>query len=258
MIPKQWSKKYGKVRRISVTVLLFTFCSISALSQEPDSIIGLPDDVVLPGKGSVLDKTTLDSLKRTERLQPRRVDAPASRVSESAAESEQTPFLFLDDSINSTKILADTTGKEELKEGHSARKAMIFSMVCPGLGQAYNKKYWKIPIVYGALGGAVYAIWYNTGEYRLALDEYALDYATNGTSADDRYVKLWRRFMEMSYIALVAVDALAVVDAYVDANLFYWDVNPDLSLRLEPSIQPIFNASGAIRNNYGFKCSLTF
>jgi len=54
------------------------------------------------------------------------------------------------------------------------------------------------------------------------------------------------------------VDALAVVDAYVDANLFYWDVDEDLTLRMEPSIQPFFNSSGAIKNNYGFKCSLTF
>ena len=258
MKPTQWLRKYGKVRRISVAVLLFTFCGTSLLAQEPDSIVGIPDDVVLPGKGSVLDKTTLDSLKRTERLQPRRVDAPAPRVSESAVESEQAPFLFLDDSINSTKIIADTTGKKELKEGHSARKAMIYSLVLPGLGQAYNKKYWKIPIVYGALGGAVYAIVYNTGEYRIALEEYEVDYAANGTSADNRYVKYWRRNMELSYIAVVAVDALVVVDAYVDANLFYWDVDPDLTLRLEPSIQPIFNASGAIKNNYGFKCSLTF
>ena len=62
----------------------------------------------------------------------------------------------------------------------------------------------------------------------------------------------------MSIIATVAVDALAVVDAYVDANLFYWDVSPDLTLRMEPSIQPVFNGSGTINNSYGLKCRLTF
>ena len=225
MKPKRSIEKYGKIRRISVTVLLFTFCSISMLSQVPDSITIDPDE----SKG---------------------------RLSDPPKETRQPPLRLVDDSIQGTVFHVDSTGKEELEEGHSPRKAMIYSIVLPGLGQAYNKKYWKIPIVYAALAGAGYAIYFNLGQYRLASAAYSAD--GGQTDLNERYLRYYRRNLELSFIGLVVVDALAVVDAYVDANLFYWDVDPDLTLRVEPSIQPIFNASGTMRNNYGFKCSLTF
>lgn len=218
MKPKICLKILGEIRRILVTVLLFTFCSISLLSQENDTLVSSSRDLIIP--------------------------------------REDPPVFLLDDSITQVEILADSITKDEIEEGHSARKAMIYSIVLPGLGQAYNKKYWKMPIVYAALGGAVYAISYNSGQYRLASDTYSAD--GGQTDINERYLKYWRRNLELSIIALVAVDALAVVDAYVDANLFYWDVDPDLTLRVEPTIQPFYNASGTMKNNYGFKCSLTF
>ncbi len=136
---------------------------------------------------------------------------------------------------------------------HSPRKAMLFALAFPGLGQAYNKKYWKMPIVYGAFGGVGYWIYYNTNMYREYLDLYKTD--------EDRYepyVEFSRRQLELSYITLVGVYALQVVDAYVDAHLFYWDMSPDLSLRVEPSFEPTLFPEGMPANNYGFKFKLTF
>lgn len=156
--------------------------------------------------------------------------------------------------ITDVGIQADSIINAALKEGHSPKRAMIYSIVLPGLGQAYNKKYFKIPIVYAALGTAGYMIYYNTLKYSEASDNYLDDPSTT----NERYVQGYRRNLELSYIGLVLVDALAVVDAYVDAHLFYWDVDPDLSIRMEPSIQPMLNSSGTIVNNYGFRCRLTF
>lgn len=137
---------------------------------------------------------------------------------------------------------------------HSPRRAMIYAIVLPGLGQAYNSKYWKIPIVYAALGGVGYWVYYNNQGYR----EISAIYSDDPSSNNQRYLKAWRRQLELSYIVTVGAYALQVLDAYVDANLFYWDVDPDLSLRIEPSIEPIYTTSGTLLPNYGFKCKLTF
>ncbi len=241
MRPNKRLKKYGKIRRILVAVLLFNFCSMALLAQRPDSLVMKPNETAKSRERvpTVRERTSPESEKiRVEK-------------------QEIIPVPMTEDSSAKAVALADSTVKKELEEGHSPKKAMIYSIVLPGLGQAYNHKYWKIPIVYGALAGAGYFIYYNTQQYRVAVDEY-LDALILSSDADDRYLKYWRRNMEMSYIAIVLVDALAVVDAYVDANLFYWDVDPDLSLRVEPSIQPVLQPGGNIVNNYGFKCSLTF
>jgi hypothetical protein len=155
------------------------------------------------------------------------------------------------------RILGDTSAiqnvhPEEME--HSPRKAMIYGLVFPGLGQAYNKKYFKIPFVYGALGGVGYWIYYNTQIYRDITVEYELDKSDD----NERYLKHWRRNLELSYITLVGTYALQVLDAYVDANLLYWDVNPDLTIRLVPSIDPLYISPGMPVANYGLKCKLTF
>jgi len=128
----------------------------------------------------------------------------------------------------------------------------MLALVLPGLGQIYNHKYWKIPIVWGALGGAGYAIAFNSNNYRDASLAYALD----NTDINERALRYWRRNMELSYIALVAVYALQVLDAYVDALLYNWDVSENLSLRMTPSLQPMMNPQGHMAASYGFTCAL--
>lgn len=143
-------------------------------------------------------------------------------------------------------------GDQEMTQ--SPQKAMIFSLVLPGLGQAYNKKYWKIPIVWGIMGGAGYWVYYNTQNYR----RVSLDYIEEQSDYNLRYLKAWRRNLELSYIVMVGTHAFQVLDAYVDAYLFYWDVSPDLSLRIEPSVEPIYMPGVAPFGNYGFRAKLTF
>ncbi|MBN1132825.1 MAG: hypothetical protein JXR52_11385 [Bacteroidales bacterium] len=137
---------------------------------------------------------------------------------------------------------------------HSPTRAIMFALALPGLGQAYNHKYFKIPIVYAALGGAGYAIHFNNTQYKQA----SLNYALDPSDLNERYLRAWRRNLEISYIALAAVYALQVIDAYVDANLFAWDVSPDLSLRIAPDIRIFRETGGGVANSYGLSCSMSF
>lgn len=131
-------------------------------------------------------------------------------------------------------------------------RAIMLAMVLPGLGQAYNERYWKIPIVYGAIGAAGYAIAFNTGNYRESVELYKED----GSTINEQRLRYWRRNMELSYIAAVAVYGLQILDAYVDALLFTWDVNDQLSIRVAPSLKPMLVPGQAPVTTAGLSLSL--
>ena len=149
-------------------------------------------------------------------------------------------------------LRADSLAVVEDPEVKSPSKALMFSLVLPGLGQAYNHKYWKMPIVWGAMGVAGYAIVYNTRAYKGAIS----DYAQNPDDTNQRYLEFWRKNMELSYIAMFAVYALQVLDAYVDALLYSWDVNDNLSLRVSPSLQPLMAPTSLTGQSFGLTCRL--
>jgi hypothetical protein len=121
-------------------------------------------------------------------------------------------------------------------------KAALYSAVFPGLGQIYNRKYWKLPIVYGGFGTLVYFIDRNNRYYtdlkRGLIDpEYDLIYYDFELTPDqmERGKDLYRRWRDLSIILTVGFYALQIIDATVDAYLFDWDVSEDISFRLEPS-----------------------
>jgi hypothetical protein len=148
---------------------------------------------------------------------------------------------------------------------HSPHRATIYSMILPGLGQAYNRKYWKIPIVYAGFGTMYYFIQFNNTEYQLFKDAY--DHASQNpdgsetpvndyeTLYDTDFLKsarnYYRRNRDLSYILTGVWYLLNVVDATVDAHLFTWEVDEDLTLRIEPDmINPSmigFQPAGGIR-----------
>lgn len=240
MIPAPCMKIFAVSRRISVLVLLFTFCGMSLHAQKPDTL------------QTVIDETELIPLKPGQDTLRRAPLQPVSRE----VQDTTTRFVIPDTIQGMDAVVTADTSRVNLEDiEHSPRKAMIYAIALPGLGQAYNKKYWKIPIVYAALAGAAYAIYYNNGQYKASLAEYALD---PNNSTTERYLKYWRRNLEISIISVFAVDALAVVDAYVDAHLFHWDVNPDLTIKMEPDIQPLLNPGGSFKHTYGLRASITF
>lgn len=138
---------------------------------------------------------------------------------------------------------ASAAGDTAVVKVHSAKRATLYSMVLPGLGQAYNKKYWKIPVIYAGIGGLLYMNIQNGNEYRrwheaylykVNKDTYPIDNdlvdkydATQLKSQSDYY----RRNMELTYIIGSLLYILNMVDATVDAHLFNYDISDDLTFR---------------------------
>lgn len=164
----------------------------------------------------------------------------------------------------------------------SPKRALWLALVMPGAGQIYNRKFWKLPIIYGGMVGCAYAINWNNQMYKDYAKAYLdlMDDDPNTQSYNDflhlgakinssnisTYQNLFkkrkdrfRRWRDLSIFVLIGVYALSVIDAYVDASLSEFDISNDLSLRVTPTIinnqteRNPFKA-GAV----GLNCSLNF
>ena len=162
------------------------------------------------------------------------------------------------------------------------QRALWLALVIPGGGQIYNRKYWKLPIVYGGFVGCVYAMMWNDMMYHDYSQAY-LDLMDNdpttasynkflhlgkqiNDSNKDRYKQVfksrkdkYRRWRDLSFFCLIGVYAVSVIDAYVDAELSAFDISKDLSLKVRPtvignnaSMNPLYATS------VGVNCSLNF
>lgn len=133
---------------------------------------------------------------------------------------------------------------------HSPKKASIYSLVLPGAGQVYNRKYWKVPVVYGLLGGAGYGFYTFNKELKVTNDEFRSLYsqgkAPTPLQIDDRNTLRNRR--DLAGISFVLVYVLQVVDATVDAHFYKFDINQKLSVGMSPEngqfIQLTYQISG--------------
>jgi len=140
---------------------------------------------------------------------------------------------------------------------HSPRKATIYSAVLPGLGQIYNRKYWKLPIVYGGFATLGYFINFNHEQYtkyrqaysdiidsdpytnshlQLKVSAYLLqpDKITNFTEAIKGRKDAWRRYRDLVVIGTVVFYAVNIIDASVDAHFFNFDISDDLTINWAP------------------------
>jgi len=145
---------------------------------------------------------------------------------------------------------ADTLVSQPKEHIQSPRKAVLYSLVCPGLGQIYNRKYWKLPVIYGAGGTLMYFIAYNQTKYVKFRDANEVYVNTQGdpdgitvidglnipNSNLSRGMDYYRRYRDLSVLGFGVVYLLNVVDAMVDAYFFNFDVSDDLSMRLEPAM----------------------
>ena len=163
-------------------------------------------------------------------------------------------------------VVSDTTavGDTLVAWAPDPTRATWLAVIVPGLGQIYNRSYWKLPIVYGAFMGCAYAISWNAGMYNdykeayrdILIDEVLSDdphrsynailppgytiesmggrsqYTSTLNSRQNRY----RRYRDLSIAATVGVYILSIIDAYVDAQLFDFDISPNLSLNVEPQL----------------------
>lgn len=160
-------------------------------------------------------------------------------------------------------------------------KAIWYAAVVPGLGQIYNRKYWKLPILYGGAMGLSYAITWNGGlyrdyqkAYRDMLDdnpatESYLNVLPVGVEIDSSnksyYTSLLKnkqdnylRNRDLSIIGTVGLYLLSIVDAYVDAHLYDFDISPDLSLKVSPRTMPNPYTDTLTGVSVGVSCSMRF
>nr|WP_044064165.1 DUF5683 domain-containing protein [Hoylesella saccharolytica] len=139
------------------------------------------------------------------------------------------------------------------------KRALWLAIVLPGAGQVYNRKYWKLPLIYGGFVGCIYALQWNNTMFKDYSQAYLdimdsdpstesynqfLHLGTKITSSNitqyqdifrrrkDRY----RRWRDLSFFCMLGVYALSIIDAYVDASLSEFDISDKLSLRIEPTV----------------------
>ena len=164
------------------------------------------------------------------------------------------------------------------------KKALWLAIVFPGGGQIYNRKYWKLPLVYGGFLGCVYAMTWNNTMYRdysqayidiMDSDENTKSYENfipahydvkgNMTRLQELFKRkknYYRRYRDLSMFFMIGVYALSIVDAYVDAELSSFDISRDLSLKVHPVVindkHSPFKSQGLNPHSYGLQCSLVF
>ena len=202
---------------------------------------------------------------------------------------ETSEWIEPRDTVKTVEMIAlndtvTTDQKEQATFHPDSRRAVIYALFFPGLGQIYNRKYWKLPIVYGGFLGCIYALNWNGAMYEeykhgyhdimlyTAGDEsydYWLKFFAYGTTIDridksnmSYYVRTFkskrdyfRRYRDLNYFIIIGVYALSVLDAYVDAQLFDFDISPDLSMHIAPVF---FERTAYSSYSVGLQCSIRF
>ena len=161
------------------------------------------------------------------------------------------------DSVMALKMAGKKAKRDWATWKPNPKRAMWLAIVFPGAGQIYNRKYWKLPIIYGGFVGCAYAMRWNNQMYsdysRAYIDISDNDPNTKsyesffkfGRTLDDSNLERWkttfksrkdrfRRWRDLSFFCMLGVYGLSIIDAYVDASLSEFDISDDLSLHVEP------------------------
>lgn len=208
--------------------------------------------------------------------------ADSLAVADSIAAENKKKLLEMTSSptIKETPAPTDSIKKEidQKRWVPNPTKATWLALVIPGGGQIYNRKYWKLPIFYGGFAGCAYALTWNNKMYK----DYSTAYkdAMNGNMQSSSITDLlppgytvsesqlkellrkrkdtYRRYRDLSIFAFIGVYLLSVVDAYVDAELSNFDITPDLSMRVEPTVINSNQISNSSNRSVGVQCSFRF
>ena len=170
-------------------------------------------------------------------------------------------ILILTDGVAAQHKVKDTL----LLKIHSPDKATIMSAIVPGSGQIYNRKYWKLPIIYGGAVAIVYFVNFNHRYYRDFRNAYRYRTDNNpstvdnyvGTYTDQNLLDLrdyYRRNLEFTYIVGGAIYLLNILDAAIDANLWNYNISDDLSLKVTPMLSPSYDKNC----NFAMRFTLKF
>ncbi len=233
------------VRYFVLLCLGFLFFTNELLAQDtaPSSTLdSIPEKEIKLGKGRVVfEKQTNENkspkeIKKEERLKRIQEIKNSEKVTKEQRNKNVTP----EEKTGIAKLFDRNAKKAPLR-------AVLLSAALPGAGQAFNRRYWKIPIVAGGVGATLGLIVANTKLYKryrmaylyrvdgdsLTVDNYEGLYSDSNLKA---IRNIYQKNVELSYIAFVGVYVLTGVDAFVDAHLQTFDVSEDLSMRIAPKL----------------------
>ncbi|HIZ92339.1 MAG TPA: hypothetical protein H9807_09550 [Candidatus Bacteroides merdavium] len=220
---------------------------------------------------------------------PDTLDNQTRATADSIADANKRKMLELTSSpdIKPEKVPTDSLSRELNRKQWipNPTKATWLALVIPGGGQIYNRKYWKLPIVYGGFAGCAYALTWNGKMYKDYQAAYvdAVNDKWDSSSITDllppgytdrvshsqitetlrKRKDTYRRWRDLSIFAFIGVYLISVVDAYVDAELSNFDIGPDLSMKVEPTIfnsqvGGSYNPATLKDKSVGVQCSFRF
>lgn len=238
-------------------------------AHEQDSVKKDTANIVLPKQLQPIDSLSAakihiaDSLDAANKKELKKIEQPTSII------------------VN-TDTVPPTTDLNKKIFIPNPTKATWLAVVFPGGGQIYNRKYWKLPIIYGGFAGCAYALSWNGKMYKDYSQAYLdiMDSNPNTKSYEDllppnatyneeqlkntlkRRKDMFRRYRDLSIFAFIGVYIISIIDAYVDAELSNFDITPDLSMKVEPAV--IDNTNNHFRStslkdkSVGLQCVLRF
>lgn len=230
-----------------------------------------------------VEQEPADTLAGAQILQVADSVSVAAGDSVGALWQDSVPLLITDSLLPA--LQADSSGVETVRKSWrpssfnpDPMRAVWLSALFPGLGQIYNRRYWKLPIVVGGYVGLFYATTWNSNmlaDYQRAyLDIMDSDPTTNSymdffasSYREEDIDKTWltnvlkqrkdyyRQYRDLCIICMIGLYAVCMIDAYVDAQLYHFDISPDLSMQWQPAIIP---TARSVLPAVGLQCAITF
>ncbi len=247
------------IHYIATTLLAAILWSSVTYAQVAESTMTAPERTMNIADITVSDSLQMDSIYRETTNSLSSINADSSRAAK--------------------KRNQETASQPKARFNPDPQKATWLAVVFPGAGQMYNRKYWKLPIVYGGFMGCLYAYNWNSQMYNDYRQAYLdiMDADPNTNSYEDffrpgydfennkEYLKdvfkkrkdRYRRWRDLSIFAFIGVYVVSIIDAYVDAQLSSFDISEDISLQFTPEMIRN-NSAGASNNYYGLNCNISF
>ena len=227
-----------------------------------------PDSLNVQTESALQRVSAADSLAIADSIAAENKKRLLEMTSSTTPQVSPTPTDSINGALNKKVFIPNPT------------KATWLALVIPGGGQIYNRKYWKLPIIYGGFAGCAYALTWNNKMYKDYMQAYK-DAALGNWEANsihdllppgylDRTPKTqitetlrkrkdtYRRYRDLSIFAFIGVYLISVIDAYVDAELSNFDITPDLSMWVEPAVINSQYSIGSSNKSVGVQCSFRF
>lgn len=247
--------------------LLLCFIQLAGIEVYAQEVVVTPSDTI------AVDTTSLQRVTEVW-------DDSDFMIIDSLSILNEENIRALEAPIDTTTVVA-LAANDSLAQENPVRERFIpdatrstwMAVVFPGAGQIYNRKYWKLPIIYGGFVGCAYALSWNNKTYKDYSQAYLdiMDSDPNTNSFEDIFIgdgwtesqmkdvlkrqkDFYRRNRDLSIFAFIGVYLLSIIDAYVDAELSDFDISKDLGLKIEPAV--INDRRHG--NSYGLQCSIKF